>query len=41
MPPATGLTGAGDYMTGLTQFAQAVVPRESVRMGAAPLPVLT
>jgi hypothetical protein len=26
MPPATDLTGAGDYMIGLTQFAQAVVP---------------
>ena len=26
MPPATDLTGAEDYMTGLTQFAQAVVP---------------
>ena len=26
MPPATDLTGAGDYMTGLIQFAQAVVP---------------
>jgi hypothetical protein len=26
MPPATGLTGADDYMVGLTQFAQAVVP---------------
>ena len=26
MPPATDLTGADDYMTGLTQFAQAVVP---------------
>jgi hypothetical protein len=25
-PPATDLTGAGDYMIGLTQFAQAVVP---------------
>ena len=26
MPPATDLTGADDYMTGLVQFAQAVVP---------------
>jgi len=26
MPPATDLTGVDDYMTGLTQFAQAVVP---------------
>ena len=26
MPPATDLTGTEDYMTGLTQFAQAVVP---------------
>jgi hypothetical protein len=26
MPPATNLTGADDYMIGLTQFAQAVVP---------------
>ena len=26
MPPATDLTGADDYMTGLTQFAQGVVP---------------
>jgi SnoaL-like domain len=26
MPPATDLTGADDYMIGLTQFAQAVVP---------------
>jgi hypothetical protein len=26
MPPATDLTGADDYMAGLTQFAQAVVP---------------
>jgi hypothetical protein len=26
MPPATDLTGADDYMVGLTQFAQAVVP---------------
>ena len=26
MPPATDLTGAADYMIGLTQFAQAVVP---------------
>ena len=25
-PPPTDLTGAGDYMTGLIQFAQAVVP---------------
>jgi hypothetical protein len=25
-PPATDLTGADDYMIGLTQFAQAVVP---------------
>jgi SnoaL-like domain len=25
-PPATDLTGADDYMVGLTQFAQAVVP---------------
>jgi hypothetical protein len=25
-PPATDLTGAEDYMVGLTQFAQAVVP---------------
>ena len=25
-PPATDLTGADDYMTGLTQFAQAVAP---------------
>jgi hypothetical protein len=27
MPPPTDLTGADDYMAGLTQFAQAVVPR--------------
>jgi len=26
MPPATDLTGVDDYMIGLTQFAQAVVP---------------
>ncbi len=26
MPPATDLTGADNYMVGLTQFAQAVVP---------------
>jgi hypothetical protein len=26
MPPATDLTGAEDYMVGLTHFAQAVVP---------------
>jgi SnoaL-like domain len=26
MPPATDLTGTDDYMIGLTQFAQAVVP---------------
>src|SRR5919204_6116108 len=26
VPPATDLTGADDYMVGLTQFAQAVVP---------------
>jgi hypothetical protein len=26
MPPATDLTGADNYMIGLTQFAQAVVP---------------
>ena len=26
MPPATDLTGVDDYMTGLTQFAQVVVP---------------
>ena len=26
MPPATDLTGADDYMVGLTQFAQGVVP---------------
>jgi hypothetical protein len=26
MPPRTDLTGADDYMVGLTQFAQAVVP---------------
>jgi hypothetical protein len=26
MPPATDLTGADDYMIGLTQFAQAVAP---------------
>ena len=26
MPPPTDLTGADDYMVGLTQFAQAVVP---------------
>jgi SnoaL-like domain len=26
MPPTTDLTGADDYMSGLTQFAQAVVP---------------
>jgi hypothetical protein len=26
MPPATDLTGVDDYMAGLTQFAQAVVP---------------
>jgi hypothetical protein len=26
MPPPTDLTGADDYMIGLTQFAQAVVP---------------
>jgi hypothetical protein len=26
VPPATDLTGAGDYMAGLAQFAQAVVP---------------
>jgi hypothetical protein len=26
MPPATDTTGADDYMIGLTQFAQAVVP---------------
>jgi hypothetical protein len=26
MPPATDLTGPDDYMIGLTQFAQAVVP---------------
>lgn len=26
VPPATDLTGADDYMIGLTQFAQAVVP---------------
>ncbi len=26
MPPATDLTGADDYMTGLEQFAGAVVP---------------
>ena len=26
MPPATDLTGTDDYMVGLTQFAQAVVP---------------
>ena len=26
MPPATDLTGVDDYMVGLTQFAQAVVP---------------
>jgi SnoaL-like domain len=26
MPPATDLTGADDYMVGLAQFAQAVVP---------------
>jgi len=26
MPPATDLTGADDYMIGLTQFAEAVVP---------------
>jgi SnoaL-like domain len=26
MPPATDLTGADDYMVGLIQFAQAVVP---------------
>ena len=25
-PPATDLTGADDYMTGLTQFAQGIVP---------------
>jgi len=25
-PPPTDLTGAEDYMTGLTQFAQAIVP---------------
>jgi SnoaL-like domain len=26
MPPPTDLTGVDDYMTGLTQFAQAVIP---------------
>ena len=26
MPPATDLSGADNYMVGLTQFAQAVVP---------------
>jgi SnoaL-like protein len=26
MPPPTDLTGADDYMVGLTQFAQAIVP---------------
>ena len=26
LPPATDLTGVDNYMTGLTQFAQAVVP---------------
>jgi len=26
MPPATDLTGADDYMIGLTQFAEAVAP---------------
>jgi len=26
MPPATDLTGADDYMIGVTQFAQAVAP---------------
>ena len=26
VPPATDLTGAEDYMTGLTQFADGVVP---------------
>src|SRR5215471_6332216 len=26
MPPATDLTGTDDYMVGLAQFAQAVVP---------------
>lgn len=26
VPPPTDLTGADDYMTGLTQFAQGVVP---------------
>ena len=26
MPPTTDLTGTDDYMGGLTQFAQAVVP---------------
>lgn len=26
MPPATDLTGVDDYMTGLVQFARAVVP---------------
>jgi hypothetical protein len=34
MPPATDLTGADDYMIGLTQFAQAIVPG-SVRILAS------
>ena len=37
MPPATDLTGADDYMTGLTQFAQGVVPGGAASVLAAPV----
>ena len=37
MPPATDLTGADAYMTGLTQFAQGVVPGGAASMLAAPV----
>ena len=37
MPPATDLTGADDYITGLTQFAQGVVPGSAASVLAAPV----
>ena len=37
MPPATDLSGADDYMTGLTQFAQGVVPGGAASVLAAPV----
>ena len=37
MPPASDLTGADDYMTGLTQFAQGVVPGGAASVLAAPV----